>query len=89
MKLVEVILQETTNSSIPLSDILRKSKILANIFKNHELETWIDCELNGYKDDLLLPDYRKFAIHAKGTFRNIAYQTTAIIPPSCLDEKYR
>ena len=89
MKLIETILLEITDSSIPLSDILRKFKILANILKNEQLEKWIEHELNGYDDISKLPDYRIIHINAKGIFRNSAYQLTSHIAPISLDEKYK
>ena len=89
MKLVENLLQELTDSRTPLSDILRKCKILANNFRNPDFEFWINSELNGYHQDQELPDYRKIPIHAKGTFINFAYKTTTIIPPSCLEDEYK
>lgn len=89
MKLIESILQEITDSSKPLSNALRKSKVLANILKNRDLELWINSELNGYQNDQPVPDYRKFSIHAKGKFQNIAETITVIIPSICLEDKYK
>ncbi len=89
MKLIETILRDVTDSNIPLSDILSKCKILANILKNKDLETWIDNELNGYDSELDLPDYRILNIDAKGNFRNIAYNLTSLIAPVSLDKEYK
>ncbi len=89
MKLIETILRDVTDSNIPLSDILSKCKILANILKNKDLETWIDNELNGYDSKLDLPDYRILNIDAKGNFRNIAYNLTSLIAPVSLDKEYK
>jgi len=49
--------------------VLRKAKILANRLKNAEFEAWVDSELNGYKDELAVPEYRKIAASVRGRIR--------------------
>lgn len=41
-----------------VSELLRKCRILAARLKSGELTAWVDRELNGYRDDEPLPEYR-------------------------------
>lgn len=55
-------------STTPLSDVLRKAKVLAYRLKNEEFKNWVEHELNGYSNVELLPDYRKLSTHSCGNF---------------------
>ena len=46
--LVAQLQKEVVDSGVPISDILRKAKILASQLKNKEFKRWIDAELKGY-----------------------------------------
>ena len=59
---------EAVNSGVPISDILRKAKILASLLKNNEFKGWIDAELGGYGTADSRPEYRKFQSMSFGTF---------------------
>jgi hypothetical protein len=48
-----------TDNATPLSDLLRKAKILAVRLGNRRLEEWVDRELNGYSTSDPLPPYRR------------------------------
>ena len=56
------------DSSVPISDILRKAKVLAHLLKSEELKSWVDAELKGYASADDLPAYRKFSPVNLGTF---------------------
>ena len=56
------------DSSVPISDVLRRAKILANLLRNTELRKWVDAELGGYDTTVNLPDYRTFEPVNYGTF---------------------
>jgi hypothetical protein len=51
----------STNSSVPIVDLLRKCKVLAARLKHKELSDWANSELNGYsKEDIeKIPLYRR------------------------------
>jgi hypothetical protein len=58
--------------AVPLSDVLRKAKILAYRLKNEEFKAWIDHELDGYYGVHLdaMPTYRIIATTSYGDFFN-------------------
>ncbi len=55
---------------VPLSDILRKAKVLASELGSDELTLWVDQELNGYTEPGTLPDYRILHTSVSGTWTN-------------------
>lgn len=69
MEIVDKLIDELTDKNIPLTDILIKTKVLAQKLKNEELKTWIDSELNGYNDGTL-PEYRILGCQIIGTISN-------------------
>ena len=66
--LVVQLQREVVNSGVPISDILRRAKILASLLKNEEFKGWIDAELGGYNTADSRPEYRKFRPMSFGTF---------------------
>ncbi len=66
--LVAQLQREVLDSSVPISDILRKAKVLATLLKSEEFKRWVDAELKGYASADDLPDYRKFRPVNLGTF---------------------
>lgn len=69
MKIIDDLIDELTDKTNLLTDILIKTKVLAFKLKNAELTKWIDNELNGYEDGLL-PEYRKLSCQIMGTVSN-------------------
>lgn len=59
MSLLRDIQDGAADGAVRLSDLLRKSKILAARLDNAELRLWLDKELNGYQADDELPSYRR------------------------------
>lgn len=53
------ILNEITTDSISLSECLQRLLVIANKTDNKDLASWCLKELNGYKNDDDLPEYRK------------------------------
>ena len=47
--LVVQLQREVVNSGVPISDILRKAKILASLLQNEKFKGWIDAELGGLR----------------------------------------
>jgi hypothetical protein len=56
------------DSQVSLADVLRKAKILSYRLGEKSFKQWVEYELNGYPDDVNLPDYRKLHILSLGTF---------------------
>ncbi len=91
MSLLREIQEGTTDHAVPISDLLRKCKMLAKRLQHEPLATWADQELNGYEDTITLPPYRRHSAAAKGTFfgpfgRKLERWP---IPPLAVEEKYR
>ncbi len=66
--LVAQLQREVVNSSVPISDILRKAKVLASLLQNGEFKDWVDAELRGYRTASERPEYRKLKPINFGTF---------------------
>jgi hypothetical protein len=58
MNILEQIQTDLLNQDVPLSTILRKAKVLASQLHSEKLADWVSQELDGYKSDKDLPDYR-------------------------------
>lgn len=58
-ELVESIIADITNCDVSISDLLRKTQVLAFKLNNDSLKQWLNCEVNGYESDAQLPKYRK------------------------------
>ena len=65
--LVGQLQKDVLDSSVPLSDILRKAKVLASLLKSEDLTRWVDAELKGYAGTGDIPAYRKFHPLSYGT----------------------
>lgn len=59
--LVSELQQEALNPRTDLTDLLRKALVVARKLSIKDFQTWIDNELNGYRDNKALPDYRKIS----------------------------
>jgi hypothetical protein len=68
MELLDEIIGGATDSTEPISNLLRRCLVLAHQLKNEKLKAWAESELNGYNDVDLLPDYRVARIVARGFF---------------------
>jgi hypothetical protein len=68
MKLLDEITAHAVESQEPISVLLRKCLVLAYQLKNDRLKTWIEKELDGYKPNDDVPEYRQVPAGAKGTF---------------------
>lgn len=91
MTLLREIQRDTTDSTVSISTLLRKCKILSSRLKSEEFDKWIMLELEGYKENDLLPDYRILRVESKGHFSGPfgSGLRNAPIPLSCFDKKYR
>lgn len=59
MSLVEELQSSALSSSVPISDLLRRSLFVAHKLGIHEFSEWIAFELHGYPDGEKIPDYRQ------------------------------
>jgi len=90
MSLLREIQNAAIDSKISLANLLRKCKVLSSRLGNTEFKTWIENELNGYKDLENLPDYRIINVRSKGHFSG-PYQSglrNADIPLLTIDKEY-
>lgn len=93
--LVESIISDIADSKIKMGDLLRKTRILAFKLQNDNLKSWLDCEVNGYSDEVELPDYRKLSAVLFGQitqnrgFAGIAQHAHFRLPVDHLDNKIR
>lgn len=56
--LINEIIQDITDSSVKFGDTLLKVQVLAFKLKNDKLKTWVNNELNGFRNAKSLPLYR-------------------------------
>ena len=74
MDILRRIQADILDHKIPLSDILREAKVLASELSSEDLTSWVDQELNGYRENSGLPDYRLLTTSASGTWTNGYYK---------------
>ena len=71
---------EIVYSSRPISDVLRKAKILATLLGDPEFKRWTTSELSGYQSNDEVPDYRKFKAPTLGTFADYSGRIARNVP---------
>lgn len=83
--LIEEIQRGAMGSNVPLTTLLRQTKVAARKLKLEDLESWIGHELDGYSERDNLPDYR--ILHGRAVALN-PYQgwIPIIMPNSELNE---
>jgi hypothetical protein len=59
---------------------LRKCLVLSYELKNEKLKDWASGELNGFRKDDVVPEYRKANLFSKGTFSGIGGARLANMP---------
>lgn len=91
MQLVDEIVDGAMRSSVPLADLLRKCRVVAQQLDNEPLKAWVKSELDGYPEGRAsLPAYRILRIHARGMFVGpIAILNDQPLSPHVLDQKHR
>jgi hypothetical protein len=91
MKLVDEIIEMSSDGKRSLSDALRKCLVLAFELKNEKLKYWIEKELNGFNTGDDIPEYRKVLLHSKGNFSGPmgAWIPQRPLPVSIIDKKHR
>ena len=91
MSLLREIEEAVVDSSVDVSVLLRKCKVLAARLDNDDFKLWVDYELNGYPNIETLPDYRVLQVESYGNFIGIgwAQRNNAPIPTSSVPQEYR
>ena len=91
MSLLRDIQDAALDSKVNLPDLLRKCKVLAVRLGNEDFKRWVDNELNGYRNNGDLPDYRILNVESKGHFSGYfgSGLRNAPIPTGCLPEDFK
>ena len=76
MKIVNEIIEMLSTEGSSLNDALLKTKVLLHRLGEKESIEWVNLELQGYRDENELPDYRKIAMRVRGNISNGAYRYT-------------
>jgi hypothetical protein len=79
--------QDAMNKNIEISDLLRKALVVATKLNITDFATWINQELNGYKEDDDIPEYRKIQgiIKARNPYHGLVPVT---MPDAETEEKF-
>lgn len=83
--LVEELQRDALDSKVSVSDLLRKSLVIATKLNLREFKVWVEQELNGYTDTRQVPDYRRL-IGRIVAFNPARGYIPAIIPDAALAE---
>lgn len=70
MALLDSIKDDLVNPSADLTNILRKTIMLAQEYQSPILREWVESELNGYAEFATVPNYRRVRISLAGTFQS-------------------
>lgn len=73
MNILTEIVDLLSDEKNSLTSALLKMKVLSSRLNNHELSEWINKEVNGYNDDDILPEYRKFPAVIKCNYVNVQF----------------
>lgn len=76
MGLLADIQNDAVSENASVASLLRKCLVLASNLDSELLEDWVRWELNGYPQDVEVPDYRKIRMNFKVSAHNLAYQVT-------------
>jgi YD repeat-containing protein len=74
--ILQQIQADVLNQNVSLSNTLRKAKVLASQLRSQELSNWVSSELDGYKSEKDLPDYRVIRTRSIGKWTNGAWLAT-------------
>ncbi len=92
MSLLRDITDAAIDTSVEISTLLRKCKVLAARLGNKDFDSWVEHELNGYKSPDEVPSYRRLErVESRGNFVGM-FQSSGSkipIPPSTIPKKYR
>ena len=92
MSLLREITDAAVDTSVEISTLLRKCKVLAARLGNKDFDSWVEHELNGYSSPEQVPSYRILkSVESRGNFVGMFQSSTSNIPipPSIIPEEYR
>lgn len=91
MRLLRDIQNAAIDSDKPISDLLRRCKVLAVRLGNSDFEAWVNSELNGYQSKDGLPPYRIHGTHSKGHFVGVFGRQlrNALMPMGNVPKEFR
>lgn len=85
MTLLQEIEQGAASADMSLSTLLRKCLILASRLGSRPATEWVERELNGYPNDVTLPEYRYLPLIIKADLVDLSKQCTNwAVPPKLL-----
>jgi hypothetical protein len=62
------IIKDLANGVANIHVALKRTKVLLLELNNEELLQWVNCEIEGYPDDVPLPEYRKIRGELRGSY---------------------
>lgn len=68
MSLLREIQASAIDGTSDLETLLRKCRVLASRLQNNEFKQWVQSELDGYRDEIEVPEYRHIQSQAYGHF---------------------
>lgn len=77
MKLIDEAINLLGDASKPLADAFFKAQIIAHRLKDKDFSAWVKNEVQGYKDDADLPEYRVFRLTPYGDVENTVKRYTS------------
>lgn len=77
MKLIHEAIDLLGDASKPLADAFFKAQIIAHKLKDKDFSAWVKNEVQGYKDDADLPEYRVFQLTPYGDLENSVKRYTS------------
>lgn len=90
MKLIDELIASLSREKPNLTDALMKTKVLLHRLGRKDLTEWVNLELNGYPDEVQVPEYRVVHSLIKGVVTNGVYRYSSHpLPTSHLEEKIR
>jgi hypothetical protein len=75
--LIDEIIELLSNEQSSLSEALLKTKVLLHTIGKKELSEWVNHELNGYPDDVEIPEYRVLQSKVLANISNGAWRYEA------------
>jgi AbiTii len=90
MSLIEDIRTHILDPKFPMTSILREAMVLASKLRSDELTTWVQSELEGFRNDAEIPVYRKFRAQSIGSGLNTAWRANNVpLPTFILPDEMR
>ena len=90
MGILTKLIEDTVDSSVDLSQVLRRATVLSTQIGSAELADWAESELNGYHNDSNIPAYRITKAASFGNFIGVTHKfNNAPIPLGNIDKDYR